>query len=106
MGKKEKTAFALAEDFRAMITLVPKLKDFIDVHEEIAEGYQKYRKNGGDAIPGIEKHLGVKEQISVPSKKAKETVKTTEANVLKEAKDAKATVESTPAKKTKKKDKK
>ncbi len=86
MGKKEKTVFALAEDFKAMITLVPKLKDFIEVHEEIAEGYQKYRKNGGDAIPGIEKHLGVKE--------------------LKEAKDAKEAVESPPAKKTKKKDKK
>jgi hypothetical protein len=106
MSKKEKTAFALAEDFQAMITLVPKLKDFIDVHEEIAEGYQKYRKNGGEAIPGIEKHLGGKEQISAPSNKAKETVKTTEVKVPKEAKATKEAVESTPAKKTKKKDKK
>ena len=106
MGKKEKTAFALAEDFQAIVALVPKLKNFIDVHVEIAEGYQKYRKNGGDAIPGIEKHLGVKEQISLPSKKAKETVKTTETKVPKEAKDAKDAVESSPAKKTKKKDKK
>ena len=102
MSKKDKSVFALAEDFQAIIALVPKLKDFIDVHKEIAAGYQKYRKNGGEAIPGIEKHLGVKEQISAPSKKTKETVKTAEAKVLKEAKavkEAKEAVETPPAKK-------
>lgn len=71
MSKKEKTAFALAEDFQAMIAIVPKLEDFIKVHKEIAAGYQKYRKNGGVVIPGIEKHLGIKEQIKAPSLKKK-----------------------------------
>lgn len=71
MGKKEKTVFALAEDFQAMIALVPKLESFIKVHKEIAAGYQKYRKNGGEAIPGVEKHFGIKEQSSTPSLKVK-----------------------------------
>ncbi|MEI8103206.1 MAG: hypothetical protein WCG61_06740 [Chlorobium sp.] len=106
MGKKDKSVFALAEDFEAVVALVPKLRDFFDAHKEIAAGYQKYRKNGGEAIPGIEKHLSIKEQISAPSKKTKDSVKTREAKLPKEAKAAKKTVESTPAKKTGKKDKK
>jgi hypothetical protein len=106
MSKKEKTVFALAEDFQAMIALIPKLKDFIDVHKEIASSYQKYRKDGGAAISGVEKHLGIKEEKSAPSKKTKGADKTTEAKVPKEAKAAKEIVESAPAKKTKKKAKK
>jgi hypothetical protein len=97
MSKKEKTVFALVEDFQAMITMVPKLEAFIKVHKEIAAGYQKYRKNGGAAIPGIEKHLGIKEQNSAPSAKKKETATTTKA---------KAPEEGIPAIKTKKKVKK
>jgi len=100
MSKKEKTVFALAEDFQAMIALIPKLEDYIDVHKEITAGYQKYRKNGGEAIPGIEKHLGIKEEKSAPPKKTKETAKTTETKAPKE------TVESAAVKKTKKKAKK
>jgi hypothetical protein len=97
MSKKEKAEFALAEDFQAVITLVPKLEAFIKVHKEIAAGYQKYRKNGGVAIPGIEKHLGIKETKSAPSSKKKETVTIPET---------KAPKESTAANKTKKKVKK
>ena len=77
MSKKEKTAFALAEDFQAMIAMVPKLEAFIKVHKEIAAGYQKYRKNGGAAIAGIEKHLAIKEVSSAPSAKKKVTATTT-----------------------------
>jgi hypothetical protein len=107
MSKKEKAGcIALAEDFKTMITMIPKLEAFIEVHNEIAAGYQKYRKNGGAEIAGIEKHLGIKEEKSAPSKKTKETAKTTEAKVPKEARTAKETVESTVAKKTKKKLKK
>jgi hypothetical protein len=84
MSKKEKTAFALAEDFQAMIAMVPKLEDFIKVHKEIAAGYQKYRKNGGEAIPGVEKHLGIKEQIKAPSLKKKEIAPITEAKAPEE----------------------
>jgi hypothetical protein len=97
MSKKEKTVFALAEDFKAMITMVPKLETFIEVHKEIAAGYQKYRKNGGAAIPGIEKHLAVKEVASVLSPKKKETATTTKTKAPKEV---------TAAIKTKKKEKK
>jgi hypothetical protein len=71
MSKKEKTAFGLAKDFQVMIAMVPKLATFIKVHEEIAAGYQKYRKGGGAAIPGIEKHVGIKEEKSAPVVKEK-----------------------------------
>jgi hypothetical protein len=64
MSKKDKKEFALAEDFQSIITLVPKLEALIDAHKEIAAGYQKYRKSGGEAISGIEKHLGIKVQES------------------------------------------
>ncbi len=97
MSKKEKTVLALEEDFQAVTAMVPKLEAFIKVHKEIAAGYQKYRKNGGEAIPGIEKHLGIKEQKSVPAVKTKKTeAKTT----------AKAPEEGTEIKKSKKKIKK
>ena len=97
MSKKEKTAFALAEDFQAAIILVPKLEAFIKAHKEIAAGYQKYRKNGGEAIAGIEKHLGLKEQ------KSTSTVKKKKAAIMPKVK---ATEEVTETKKTKKKSKK
>jgi hypothetical protein len=84
MSKKEKTVFALADDFKAMITMVPKLEAFIDVHKEIAAGYQKYRKNGGAAIPGIEKHMGIKDVGSAPSPKKKETATATKVKAPKE----------------------
>jgi len=85
MSKKEKTVCALAEDFKAMITMVPKLEAFIKVHNEITAGYQKYRKNGGVAIPGIEKHVGIKELTSGPSPKKKDTATKTETKAPKEA---------------------
>jgi hypothetical protein len=84
MSKKEKTVFALAEDFQTMITMIPKLDAFIKVHKEIAAGYQKYRKNGGVAISGIEKHLAIKEDSTAPSPKKKETATATKAKAPKE----------------------
>jgi hypothetical protein len=84
MGKKEKLVFALTEDFEAMIKMVPKLEAFLKVHSEIATGYQKYRKGGGDAIPGIEKHLGVKKQPVIPPLKADKTGNTAETKAVKE----------------------
>ena len=51
MGKKKKTVFALAEDFQAIIAMIPKLESFIKVHEEIAAGYQKYRKTAMRRFP-------------------------------------------------------
>lgn len=89
MSKKEKAVFALTEDFNSLITMLPKLEAFIKVHKEIAAGYQKYRKNGGVAIPGIEKYMGIQEVTSEPSPKKKETATTTETKALKEGAAAK-----------------
>ncbi len=89
MSKKGKTAFALAEDFQAMIAMVPKLEAFIEAHKEIAAGYQKYRKNGGEAIPGIEKYLGIKEQKSTPPAQTKKVAKVTETKTPEEGAAAK-----------------
>jgi hypothetical protein len=85
MSKKGKTVFALAEDFQAMIAMVPKLEVFIKVHKEIAAGYQKYRKSGGAAIPGIEKHFAIKEEKNTPVIKKKETAKAAGSKAPKEA---------------------
>ncbi len=92
MSKKEKAVFSLADNFQAMIEIVPKLNAFVKAHKEIADGYQKYRKNGGEAISGIEKHLGIKEQ-SVPTPlQAKKTASTKEpelSEIVPETKKAK-----------------
>ncbi len=99
MGKKEKSAVALTEDLKTLITLIPKLAAFIRVHNEIAVGYQKYRKNGGEAISGIEKHLGIK--IPKSADKAKVRVKAAAP-----ASEAKAPKEDATVKKVVKKVKK
>jgi hypothetical protein len=96
MGKKEKTEFATAAEFQAMSALAPKLAVFVKVYQEISNGYHKYRKNGGAAIPGIEKHMGIKEEKTPSVVKEKNVTPV----VVKEP-----TVE-TAAKKTKKKIKK
>lgn len=97
MGKKEKSNLALTEDFKALIAVIPKLEAFIKVHNEITLGYHKYRKNGGEAISGIEKHLGIK----IPKSTAKAKAKTVEP-----ATEVKVPKESTSEKKVNKKDKK
>jgi hypothetical protein len=96
MSKKEKCCCALAEDFQAVTALVPKLESFIKIHNEIAVAYQKYRKGGGASIPGIEKHLGCKEEKCAPPVKEKKAV----------TPDVKVTEEGIEAKKSKKKVKK
>lgn len=85
MSKKEKTVFALAEDFKAMIAMVPKLEAFLKVHNEIEVGYQKYRKNGGAAIPGLEKHLGAKIPTKTVNTKIKAVAPSTDAKVPKKS---------------------
>ena len=62
MSKKEKKVNVLADNFKAVIAVMPKLEKFLQIHDEIAVSYQKYRNNGGVSIPGIEKHLGSKKQ--------------------------------------------
>ena len=69
----------------------PKLESFIKAHEEISAGNQKYRKNGGAAISGIEKHVGIKE------------LKNTPAITSKKSTELKAPKNGAPALKTKKK---
>jgi len=89
MSKKGKAAFALAEDLKVVVAMIPKLEAFVAVHKEIAAGYQKYRKNGGAAIAGIEKYLGVKEQESAVLPKKKKVVTVKEAVVSEEAAETK-----------------
>lgn len=89
MSKKQKAEFALADDFQAMIAMVPKLNNFIKVHKEIAAGYQKYRKNGGEAIPGIEKYLGGKEQECIAPAKKKKAAPVKKVEVPEEGAEAK-----------------
>lgn len=84
MSKKEKSVFVLAEDFKAMIAMVPRLDAFLKVHNEIAEGYQKYRKNGGAAIPGVEKHLGAKIPKTTEKAKVKVVAPATKVKAPKE----------------------
>ena len=72
-NNKKKAVFASAADLESLMTMAPKLEVFIKVLKEIAAGHQKYRKNGGVAIPGIEKHVGIMEVTGEPSPKKKET---------------------------------
>jgi hypothetical protein len=94
MGKKENAACELAENLRAVAALIPQLEKFVKIHKEIAAGYQKYRKNGGEAISGIEKYVGIKTEAVAVSKKAKG-----QKVPAAEAKAPKKTVESKKAKK-------
>ena len=82
MGKKDNAAFELSENLHAVKTLISQLENFVKVHKEIAAGYQKYRKNSGAAISGIEKYLGIKKEVVTVSKKAKgQETPVTEAKV-------------------------
>ena len=85
MGKKEKSVLALTEDLQALIAMVPKLEAYIKVHNEMTVGYQKFRKNGGEAIPGVEKHLGAKKQECALPLKAKNTKKAAETKAPKKS---------------------
>lgn len=89
MSKKEKAAFALAEDIQTVIAAIPKLEALIKAHKEIASGYQKYRKNGGEAIAGIEKHLAVSKPKKPVEKKTKAAAPATEIKEPKAAKSVK-----------------
>lgn len=89
MSKKEKAAFALAEDIQTVIAAVPKLEALIKAHKEMAAGYQKYRKNGGEAIAGIEKYFGIKPPIKPVDKKVKTVATATDIKEPKAAKSAK-----------------
>jgi len=70
MGKKEKRTFVFEEEFKELGKLAPKIKALLSMNREIAEGYRKYRKKGGEAIPALEKHLGVKKPESAPVQEA------------------------------------
>jgi len=77
MSEKDKKRCSSDEDLRAVIAMIPKLQCLTKAHKEIAKYYQMYRQNGGDEIPGIEKHLAFKEQICETCEKTKKTEKTT-----------------------------
>jgi hypothetical protein len=91
MGKKDNAAFELAENLHAVTALISQLENLVKVHKEIAAGYQKYRKKGGEAISGVEKYVGIKTEEAAVSIKAKG--QETPAAEAKEAKVAKKKVE-------------
>ena len=102
MGKKEKIASALEEDFKAISVAVPKLEKCLKAYREIAAAYQKFRKNGGAAIAGIEKYVGASET----PKKTEKTATAAKATEPKKVEVPEDGAESAPVKKPKKKVKK
>jgi len=96
MSKKDKKGCSSSDDLQAVIAIIPKLESLIKAHKEITEHYQMYRQNGGDEIPGIEKHLVFKEQTCKTCENTKKTEKKTKIKVHEG--------ENTKAKKIKKKD--
>ena len=52
----------MAADFQEVVSMIPRLESLVKIHTEIAEGYLSYRKSGGAEIPGIEKHVPLREK--------------------------------------------
>lgn len=71
MGKKEKKLLFLEEELHELVRLIPNLKAVLKMLDEIGQGYQKHLKNGGAAIPVLEKYVGSKgPKKSAPAKDA------------------------------------
>ncbi len=83
MRKKNNKVCSSDEDLQAVIAMIPKLQCLIKVHKEIAEHYQMYRQNGGEEIPGIERHLPFKERTCKVCEKTKKTEKTAKTKAKK-----------------------
>ena len=89
MSKKDKKECSVAEDLEAVMTMIPKLEGLIKTHKEITKAYQMYRKNGGDEIPGLEKHLGSREQCGKRCEKKEKITKNEVPEKIAEAKKTK-----------------
>jgi len=61
MKKKDPKELSLEDDVQAVISMIPKLKKLLKAHKEATKEYQKFRKNDGDEIPGLEKLFGSSE---------------------------------------------
>lgn len=70
MGKKNKRTYGFEEEFKALGKMAPGIKALLSMTRDIAEGYRKYRKKGGEAIPALEKHLALKECECAPAPEA------------------------------------
>jgi len=99
MSKKDKKELSLEDEVQAVISMIPKLERFLKTHKEVTKEYQKYRKNGGDEISGLEKHLGCSENTCCNCGNEEKTVAPENST------KAEAAEGTTKAKKTKKKDK-
>jgi len=84
MGKKDKRTFVFEEEFKELGKLAPKIKALLSMNREIAEGYRKYRKKGGEAIPALEKHLGVKKSECAPVPETSPEAIPSQAEVIQE----------------------
>jgi hypothetical protein len=106
MGKKDRKTCSQTDDLEVSFKkVVPKLEALFSVHKEIEAGYQKYRKNGGAAIPGLEKHLGAKKVETSTAPKAEKTTAVSEPAVPEKLKTAETPDKAAPAKKSAKKSK-
>ncbi len=99
MSKKDKKGLSSENDVQAIIAMLPKLEKLMKNHRDAAKEYQKYKENGGDEIPGLEKHLGCFENTCGHCGNAEKTVCSKEDSTKDEAAE-----EVAKTKKTKKKD--
>jgi hypothetical protein len=106
MGKKDSKNCAQAESIEVTFKkMVSKLEALFKVQKENEAGYQKYRKNGGAAISGLEKHLGAKKIEKSPAPKSEKAASKPEPKASAKVEAPESTAKATPKKKSAKKSK-
>lgn len=100
MSKKDKKELPSEDDVQAIISMLPKIEKLLKNHRDAVKEYHKYRENGGNEIPGLEKHLSCFESTCGHCGNAEKTVCSEKDSTKPEAAE-----EVAKAKKTKKKDK-
>ncbi len=58
MSKKDKKGLSSEDDVQTIISMLPQIEKLLKKHRDAVNEYHKYRENGGNEIPGLEKHLG------------------------------------------------
>jgi len=107
MGKKDSKNCVQEECIEVTFKkMVAKLEALFKVNKEVEAGYQKYRKNGGAAIPGLEKHLGVKKTEKSPAPKPEKAASKPEPKTSAKAEAPAVSAKAAPKKKSAKKSKK
>ena len=106
MGKKDSKNCVQEECIEVTFKkMVSKLEALFKVQKEIETGYQKYRKNGGASIPGLEKHLAAKKIEKSPAPKPEKTASKPEPKASAKVEAPETAAKTTPKKKSVKKPK-